>query len=142
MSNYRAVSIYDKATGLFTGRTVGGVGFSDELLDAHLGDGEGWVDGKHDHLSRKVDVATGQIVDHRPPQPSTEHEWNGDAKRWRLSAAAQTKTDSIAAAKARYAALIEAQHDDVRRALLGDQEAIARLKTIEAEVQTLRGSNE
>lgn len=44
--------------------------------------GCGMLDGTHDHLSKRVDLTTGQIVDYQPPQPSGEHEWNGASRRW------------------------------------------------------------
>ena len=74
-------SIYRIATGLFTGRTYSGD-------DGHLtlGADEAWIDGLHDHLSRRVDLTTGQVVDYQPPAPpDTEHEtfaWDASIKRW------------------------------------------------------------
>ena len=74
-------SIYRIATGLFTGRTYSG---DDRHLT--LGADEAWIDGLHDHLSRRVDLTTGQVVDYQPPAPpDTEHEtfaWDASIKRW------------------------------------------------------------
>lgn len=135
---YRAISIYSKETGLFLGRTVSGTGLTDELLDRHVNDGEARIDGKHDHLSRKVDLATGQVVDHQPPAPSIDHEWNGATKRWQLSVAAQASANEKATTRARHAQLITAQHDDIRRAVLGDKDAVRRLIAIEDEISGLK----
>lgn len=74
-------SIYRIATGLFTGRTYSG---DDRHLT--LDADEAWIAGLHDHLSRRVDLTTGQVVDYQPPAPpDTEYEtfaWDADSRRW------------------------------------------------------------
>jgi hypothetical protein len=56
------------------------------------------IEGNFDPLSQRVDIETGQLIDYQPPQPSADHEWNADTKRWQLSAAAQSKLDGNTAA--------------------------------------------
>lgn len=75
-------SFYDPATGLFAGLEYVG---TPDTLELNTPDGHAHVEGRHDHLSRRVDLATGEVVDHQPPQPSADHEWDGDRKRWRLT---------------------------------------------------------
>jgi hypothetical protein len=180
----RTYSFYDATTGLFTGRR-----FSTDVREsdhersvaANTPEGQGVVEGHHDHLSRKVDVekvaaarqahhathaatvetmrknftpampsatyhepplplfaaSAEHVIDHQPPAPSDQHEWHPDTKRWHLSAAAQAKATVAAAARARRAQLIEQQHDDVRRAVLGDAAAVERLRAIESEIAGL-----
>lgn len=75
------VSFYRLDTGLFTGRT-----YSGDERHLRVPAGDGVVPGEHDHLSRRVDLTTGQVVDYQPPAPpDTEHEtfaWDASIKRW------------------------------------------------------------
>lgn len=136
--SYRAVSVYSKDTGLFVGRTLTGTSLSDELLAMNLGDSEAHIEGHHDHLSRKVDLATGEVVDHQPPTPSTDHEWNDATKRWQLQAAAQAKHDDRQSALAQIAAIEARQPRAIREAILGYDGAAARLRDIDDQVIALR----
>ncbi|HEY1723951.1 MAG TPA: hypothetical protein VGF89_00905 [Steroidobacteraceae bacterium] len=90
-----AVSFYDKATGLFTGRRL--VSTHDGALEINTPEGCAAMDGEHDHLSSKVDLSdpsNPKVVDYQPPAPSNDHEWNADTKRWQLKTAAQALLDS------------------------------------------------
>jgi hypothetical protein len=51
-------SVFDKATGLFTGRTIGidAAGEIEAHLARNISPGLGSVEGKHDHLARRVDL--------------------------------------------------------------------------------------
>jgi hypothetical protein len=103
------------------------------------------IDGHHDHLSQRVDLKTGKIIDYQPPAPSTDHAWNDVTKRYQLSIAAQAIVDRRAAAVARIA-LLDAQ--SVRatrelclaRRLTADEIAavVARLEKIDDEILLLR----
>lgn len=65
-------SFYDQQTGLFTGR---------QRRSAQLGrvpDGCGAVEGAYDHLSQRVELSSGQVVDYQPPRPDDDHEWRED----------------------------------------------------------------
>lgn len=48
--------------------------------------GLGVLDGLHDHLSQRVDLDTGEVVDWQPDKPAgdeyTDHEWDEQARRW------------------------------------------------------------
>lgn len=144
---YREISIFSKQTGLFLGRTISGTGMSEALLDAHLKDGEGRIDGYHDHLSRRVDVehlrdgeraTEAHVIDYQPPQPSADHEWHEPTKRWRLSGAAQEKSAVSAAAQARIATLEAESVPLMRKTVLGDATARSRLQSLDDEIAELR----
>jgi hypothetical protein len=79
------------------------------------------------------------VVDFRPPQPSTDHFWNTDSKRWTLSASAQAAQEQRGHARARIAALVASQHDLVRKLILApDELARTQLQAIDNEVAELR----
>jgi hypothetical protein len=137
----RTYSIFDADTGLLAGRA-----FSTDIADPveharivamNTPDGHGAVEGEHDHLSRRVDIATGAVVDYQPPAPSTDHEWSVAMKRWQFTAPAQAALERRRTALARHAELISQQHDDMRRAVLGDAAALEGLKAIEIEIASL-----
>jgi hypothetical protein len=96
------------------------------------------IGGYHDPLSKKVDIATGAIVDYQPPAPSSNHEWNADAKRWQLTAAVQATNDKRAVARSRIAQLEASQHRAVRELALGTSGALQRLQAIDSEIAALR----
>jgi hypothetical protein len=94
--------------------------------------------GHHDHLSKRVDVATGQVIEHVPHQPSPDHEWNSETKRWQLNAAASGRASRKAAALARIAQLESAQHRAVRECILRLSGSTERLAAIDDEIFSLR----
>ena len=130
-----AASFYHKETGLLHSNHLT---VSDEAAIAlntppdHIA-----IDGHHDPLSKRVDVATGEIVDYQPPHPSEQHEWDATTKRWQLSAAAQAKAQARVAAAARIAALEASQHSLVRALVLGDESARPQLQAIADEISKL-----
>ncbi len=135
-------SVYDKASGLFVGRQ-----FSVQVGGQHtlnVREGEAAIEGQHDHLSRRVDLAQDPpvVIDHQPPQPSADHEWHAETRRWRLSSEAQARADARITARARIAHLETAQLRPLRELALdfGNKEARLRLQEIEAEIAALRAS--
>lgn len=82
-------SFYRLSDGLFTG-TVRGVSVSRRVEDVVVPNGCGMVEGRQDHLSTRVDLVSGKIVDYQPPQPDADHEWVHDddsgnrVRRWVL----------------------------------------------------------
>ena len=78
---------YHSETGLFTG---GSFSTSDErfeeALAANTPAGCACVVSNEaiDMLSQKVDVQTGKIIDHQPPRPSDDHQWDDQTRRWAL----------------------------------------------------------
>lgn len=105
----------------------------------HETEGFAAMEGHHDHLSRKVDPATGEVLDHQPPQPSADHEWDGTAKRWVPNAAARDHQAALLAAQARIATLAAPERAAMRRLILDPSDADARraLTTIDDELASL-----
>lgn len=79
----RTVSIYSLADGVFTGRRVTG---DERVIAEQTPDGCGSIDGHHDHLTRRVDLVTGQVIDYLPPKPADDELrcWvlSEDGRRW------------------------------------------------------------
>jgi hypothetical protein len=98
------------------------------------------IEGHHDHLTKRVDLETKTIVDYQPPQPSPDHEWNADTKRWQLTAQAQDKINRRKAALARIAQLESGSLRTIREAQLGMAGAEDRLKELDAEIAVLRSA--
>lgn len=59
-------SFFDVTTGALIGREFVGTA---EALAINIPPGCAAIEGTHDHLSRRVDFVTGQVVDWQPPQP-------------------------------------------------------------------------
>jgi hypothetical protein len=128
-------------TGIFHGNIVstdcdeGADGFAQANAPA----GHKPIAGHFDHLSQRIDIATGEAVDFQPPRPSPDHQWDADARRWRLSAHAQESHRAREAATARIAQLHSAQHDLVRKLHLApDEETRAQLRAIDAQIEQAR----
>jgi hypothetical protein len=132
-------TIFDLSSGLFVGRTFHGTRAS---LALNIPSGCGAVEGRHDYLSRRVDIESGEVVEYQPPQPSPDHEWNATTKRWALSAAVQERNARRGAARAQIAALESAQVRPQRELLLDPTNADARkrLEAIEIQIITLRSA--
>lgn len=155
----RHVTFYHKDTGLLNALTV--LVSDDKLLDLNTPVDHVPIDhpegGLIDHLSQRVDLervkaereshaeskpfrpSLDVLVDHRPPQPSPDHEWNATARRWTLSAAAQEHLKAARAKATRLAQLIEQQHPLTRRLAInpGDDSARQALAAIDAEIHLL-----
>lgn len=91
-------SLYDKKTGLFTGQKFGST--DPTQLNVNIPEGLQAVEGDHDHLSCRVDLETGDLVEYQPPAPSDHHEWCSKSKRWKLNekhqAAHERRTEALA----------------------------------------------
>lgn len=72
-------SLYDLDTGLFTGVTIMS---SPDVLRLNVPDGCGCLLGAYDQLSQRVVIETGEVIDYQPPQPSPQHQWDVETKRW------------------------------------------------------------
>jgi hypothetical protein len=140
---------YHRETGVLHGKMVStdGAFGAEDFARANAPAGHLPIRGRFDprmqrvnvELLKPADVATAaHVIDYQPPQPSADHEWNSATKRWQLSAAAKAKAEGTAAARARHEDLIRQQHDDVRRAVLGDAAARERLQAIESEIAALQ----
>lgn len=140
-------SVYTIATGLFSG-VVHDCDAAD--LVHMLPEGCGVIEGRHDHLCRRVDLQTGAVVPWQPPAPADDEwltwAWNPAAERWQSTATlASLKRDRIAPVLSAILAAEEVQARPLRElqvaGLLGQAApaaAVARLQQIDADIQTLR----
>ena len=79
-TEYGAWSFADQE-GRFVGQT-----FSGPAHALRVPEGLRAVPGRHDHLSRRLNVETGEVVDWQPPKPQAtefiDFTWNEDTRRW------------------------------------------------------------
>jgi hypothetical protein len=161
-------SFYDKTTGIFSGRTFFG---PREYLAINTPSGHASIEGEHDHLSRRIDIerfhrdreaaleahrahrpevdpafefraTAAHVIDWQPEQPSADHEWNTDTRRWQLSATASGRIARRQSALGRIRELERQQARPMRELAIdaGNAEARKRLEAIEAEIASLRGA--
>lgn len=127
-------SFYDPASGMFVGRTFSG---HPSMLKANTPAGLLAIEGAHDHLSQRVDLETGEVVDYQPPSPGPDYEWFN--RRWILSAAAAAREATRRETLSEIAELERRQPRVIREVMLGvDPEATARLAKIESDIVALR----
>lgn len=132
----RSWSFYDEKTGLFVGRTYASP--DDSTLAQHTPPGLKAMEGVHDHLSKAVNLSSGKVIEHQPPKPSEEHEWNAGTRRWQLTKEAQKRIAIRTSILGQIAHLEGGQHRTMREATLGDQGAMRRLVEIEQKIIDLR----
>jgi hypothetical protein len=128
-------SFYEQATRLFSGLKFSG---NQSILSANIPAGHKALEGQYDHLSQRVDIETGQVVDYQPPQPSPDHEWDAATKRWRLKADVAERQRRREAALAQIRTLEAAQARPMREAALGIAGAVERLRAIDEQIAQLR----
>ena len=136
----RRFSFYHKDTGILQSAHLS---ISDHVacirnVEANTPPDHEWIEGQYDHLSQRVEPTTKKIIDYKPPQPSADHEWNTDKKRWQLTSAVRDKQRIRADALAQIVTLERRQHRAIREAVLNQPEGIKRLATIEEQIATLR----
>jgi hypothetical protein len=73
-------SKYRRTDGLFTGQRF--TAKNARVVADNVDDQHALIEGAFDHLSQRVDIQTGDVVDYQPPRPSDDHEWNAVTKRW------------------------------------------------------------
>ena len=138
-------SLFDVTTGAFIGREFVG---TTAALVINIPPGCAAVEGAHDHLSQRVDFATGQVVDWQPPQPPddelrTWHWRTGPLgqSQWvpRLTDLARTQ-QAQALVQQRMDALERTQGRAMRELAItpGRSDARAALAAIEARMTALR----
>lgn len=132
----KTYSFHHKDTGLLHGKRV----VTDFVAVAEINTPADHVviEGEYDHLSQKVDTATGAVVDYQPPQPTADHEWNADEKRWNLTQDALTRRHLHAMAVDGILTLENKQLRAMREYMLGDTTAVRRLKDIDDQIAALR----
>jgi hypothetical protein len=132
----KTVSFYHKDTGALHGNML--FVSDDAMLAGNTPKDHIAIDGHHDPLCKKVDLATGKVVDYQPPQPSDDHEWNADTKRWQIKAAITAKARAKAEALRQ---IVELELSGIRRMrelLLGLVGIDERLSNIDAQMTSLR----
>jgi hypothetical protein len=135
----RHYTFYSETDGRFIDGHFGSTDPAAPLLNTPSGHKA--IEGRHDHLSKRVDLTTGMVIDYQPPAPSIDHEWNAVTKRWQLSPAAQAKAATLVANQARIAALEAMSGPLVRKAVLGDVEAMMTLRALDEEITGLQVLN-
>lgn len=135
----RQVSFYHRETGMLARQRMT---FETDDDDKHVIDNTPQdhvaIKGHYDPLSQRVDVATGQVVDYQPPQPSPDHAWDETTRRWNLNADVQRKADARRAALLQIATLERSQHRTMRELALGMDGAKERLQAIEDQIVAQR----
>lgn len=128
----KTYSFYDNATGLFRAFTIH---CADYDLKLNTPEGCTAVEGKHDHLCRRVDLSSRAVVFYQPPQPDADHDWNAATERWEKRADALAREARRAASLSRIQELEGRQHRRVRELL---ESTDPQLKTISDEIAQLR----
>lgn len=132
----RTVGFYHKQTGLLNGDSL--ITSDDAAVALNTPVDHIAIDGSHDHLSMRVDISTGELIDYKPPPPSMDHQWDEVTRRWKLNAVAADRLARKVAAGLRIAQLESTQHRAIREHALGFSGAPARLKAIDDEIASLR----
>lgn len=134
----KTVSFYDPQTGLFTGRRFTGPG---KYIARNTPDGCVAMEGVFDHLSQRVDLETGEVVDYQPPKPDDDHEWDEHRRQWRLKREIRRSLRQRAETLRSIEELERKQLRPARELAIDPENAEARqrLTEIEAQIAALRG---
>jgi hypothetical protein len=93
----RVVSFYHRETGMFNGRHL--MVSDPAMIPLNTPPDHIAIEGDHyDPLTQRVDIATGKVIDHLPPQPSPDHEWSAISRRWQLRPEVTAKQQARTAA--------------------------------------------
>jgi hypothetical protein len=133
----KVVSFYHRETGLFNGRHL--MVSDPAMIPLNTPPDHIAIDGDHyDALTQRVDVATGKVIDHIPPQPSDDHEWNAIARRWLIKPEITARQQARKTALGRITELELKALRALREHALGKPGAHERLTAIDAEISELR----
>jgi hypothetical protein len=134
----RTWSLYDLATGLFTGERVSLTNPAD--LAHNVAPGLGALEGAFDHLAQRVALETGAVVDWIPPAPTDAHLWDERARRWITAPGATDAARYRTGLLARIRSLEAAQARPLRELAIDphDLEARRRLQAIDEEIAAAR----
>lgn len=137
----RHVTFFHKETGLLNGKHL--LVSDDSAVALNMPEDHEAIDhpatGMLDHLSQRVEVQTGQLVDYQPPPPSEDHEWNERIKRWQLRDEVVKARNIRTDARTRITQLRTDQHRYALCVLTdpADEDARDALKRIRAEIEEL-----
>jgi hypothetical protein len=133
----RVVSFYHRETGMFSGRHL--MVSDPSMIPLNTPPDHIAIEGDHyDPMTQRVDVATGQVVDHIPPQPSEDHEWNSISRCWQLRPEVTARHQARKAALRRITELELKALRALREHALGKPGAHDRLAAIDTEIAELR----
>jgi hypothetical protein len=133
----KVVSFYHRETGIFNGRHL--MVSDPAMIPLNTPPDHIAIDGDHyDHLTQRVDVATGKVVDHIPPQPSDDHEWNAISRKWQIKPEITARQQARKLALARITELELKALRALREHALGKPGAQERLGAIDTEISQLR----
>lgn len=132
----KAVSFYHKENGVLASNHL--VVSDDGMLEANTPRDHAAIDGHHDHLSKRFDLQTKQLVEWIPPAPSADHVWDEASKTWNLNPDAMAKIERRRTAYARIAVLESSTLRTLREHALGHAGAADKLKEIDDEILSLR----
>jgi hypothetical protein len=125
----RSVHFYDAVTGVFTGRSFtvseDAGGMHAAAVKANTPAGLAAFEGDCDPATQRVDTASGQLVPYQPPPPTPEQV--AKARR-RRSMPTMAQIHALEVSQARV----------LREAVLGDNAALQRLRTIDEAIIKLR----
>lgn len=139
--------MYQLSGGAFTGQQIGLPAVATDAEKRHtlpsVPAGCAAILGRFDHLSERVDITAGRVVDFQPPPPppSPDHQWDVTVRRWTIRADVAEREQRGNDALTRIAALEAAQHRAVREILLkiAPKEA-KRLVDLDAQIGSVRAS--
>lgn len=133
----RVVSFYHRETGIFNGRHL--MVSDPAMIPLNTPADHIAIEGDHyDPLTQRVDIATGKVIDHLPPQPSADHEWSAISRRWQLRPEVTARQQARTQALARITQLELKALRALREHALGKPGAQERLKAIDTEITALR----
>jgi hypothetical protein len=133
----RVVSFYHRETGMFSGRHL--MVSDPAMIPLNTPPDHIAIEGDHyDPMTQRVDVATGQVVDHIPPQPSEDHEWNSISRCWQLRPEVTARHQARKVALRRITELELKALRALREHALGKPGAHERLAAIDTEIAELR----
>jgi hypothetical protein len=134
----KTVNFYHKETGVLNGTHL--LASDDGAVALNTPTDHIAIDGHHDHSSRRVDVATGELIDYQPPSPGVDYEWNADTKRWQLSAAVEAWQAARSTALAAITVLEGQGIRAMRELALGQVGAADRLAALDALIGAQRAN--
>lgn len=130
-------ALYRLSDGVFVGSFACTVA---EAIDANIPAGCAAVEGNYDHLSQRVDLETGAVVDYQPTRPDEDHDWDADTRRWRKRVAVGQWEETCKQARVRIDELERRQARPIRELARrpNDSDARRRIDDIEAEIEAQR----
>lgn len=137
-------SEYELSSGLFTGRQISGpTGYVPPASGTHA-----YVEGSYHRDSAKVDLSASSsssvVISYKSPQPSPDHEWNEETKRWVLTQEAAAKINADAHARASIQRIEAGNARTMREVLLAllpeDHPMRSRLQEADDEIRALRAN--